>query len=139
MPVFFRSELFTSYNLTIIYSEAYSRRYEKLIKYSNPCMLKYNRKKLLCWKCVARKLKFDFVYLHFDPLRLNSSIAWLSVNSAVQRLCIRFGFERYRVQLPAPARIFMFDFLFCYFFCPKLIICHTFLQFLLQCYFFKYT
>jgi len=77
------------------------------------------------------------VCLRFDPLRRNSYIAWpqslLSVDSVVQRSHIRFGYERSRVQFPAPGRVFMFDFsvllFMCFYFCvPKQIICHKILH-----------
>ena len=49
----------------------------------------------------------------------------------MQWLSIRFRCKRTRVQFPAPARVFMFDFLFCccfHFFVQKHIICHNILQ-----------
>ena len=49
-------------------SETYSRKHEKLPNIViHAC--KILQKKLICWKCVARK--FNFVYLHFGPLRWN--------------------------------------------------------------------
>ena len=69
MPVSFRSELFTSYILTIFKQRTYSRKYEKLPNIViHAC--KNITEKMYLLKCLARK--FGFVYLRFDPLRRNS-------------------------------------------------------------------
>jgi len=79
--------------------------------------------KCICWKCLARK--FGFVCLRFASKQL---ITWLDYNrySQLTRWCSGNasalgarapGFN------PAPARVFMFDVLFCcccvFILCPK--------------------
>ena len=69
MPVCFRSEMFTSYILTIFRQWNFSRKYVKLPNIViHAC--KSITEKCICWKCVARK--FGFVYLRVDPLRRDS-------------------------------------------------------------------
>jgi len=82
------------------------------------------------WLCL-----FTFRLIASKQLNGLNTIASLSwFGGAVVTIC--FGCKRSRVQSPVPARVFMFDILFCcccvFTFCLKHIISHKSLQLLLQ-------
>ena len=85
-------------------SETYSRKNEKLpniVIHACKDMTEKN-----CWKCLARKLGFVY-FLSWHVGAVVTHPLWM---------------QDVRVQFPAPARFFMFDFLFCcccvFTFCP---------------------
>ena len=132
MPVSFRSGLFTPYILTIFKQWKYSCKYEKL---SNIVVhaCKILQKKWICWKCVARK--FGFVYLHFDPLRRNSSKAQLQSIPSINSWCSGYA-SALGVKVPGSIPdsdkgfyVWSFCFVVCLPFCQKHIIYTKFCNF----------
>ena len=120
MPVSFRSELFTSYILTIFKQWNLLPLIWKTAKYSYSCMLKYYRKMKLLKMCGPhiRLCLFTFRSIaskHLNSLSTIDTFSWLG-GAVVTH-------QRSRVQFPAPARVFMFDFfvllLLCFYFLSK--------------------
>ena len=131
----FRSELFTSNILTIFKQWNLFHKYEILTK-----IVIHACKNITELMSLLKMCGIGFVYLCFDPLhrkQLNSlftivSLTWLCCTKVTHPLWV----QEVPGSIPSSSKGFIvwFFVLLCfYFFVQKHIICHNFLQFILQC------